>query len=486
MDKSKVKFGTSGIRGLVTDMTDKLCYAYTFSFLEYLRLTDEIKLGQCVAVAGDLRQSSPQIMNAVAAAIVDAGYKVINAGFIPTPALMLYGIKHQIPTLMVTGSHIPDDRNGIKFNKPTGEVLKSDEAGILAQNPILNHDLFNELGCLLKGNFLPEIQADIEEQYVQRYLDFFPEKALQGLNVGVYQHSSVARDLMPKVLEKLGASVTNLGRSDSFISVDTEAIRAEDVTLAAQWSKDYSFDSIISTDGDADRPLISDEKGMWLRGDVAGILVAKFLQADAVVTPVSSNSALEKSQWFSEIQRTKIGSPYVISAMQKISTEKKCVVGYEANGGFLLNTPVTLNTETLSALPTRDALLVPLCLLVQTVQEKCTVSDLLKALPERYTYSDRIKNFPSELSASILKTLQTDDEAKNALIMSDLFANKIEAVKSINSIDGVRVTLVNNEVVHLRGSGNAPELRCYTEADSYQRAKELNQVCMQQMLTWKD
>jgi Phosphomannomutase len=85
--------------------------------------------------------------------------------------------------------------------------------------------------------------------------------------------------------------------------VDTEAIRPEDVALATQWSNEYNFDCIISTDGDGDRPLISDEKGRWLRGDVAGILCAQYLAADAVITPVNCNSALELSGAFLTIQQ---------------------------------------------------------------------------------------------------------------------------------------------------------------------------------------
>jgi phosphomannomutase len=483
MDKSKVKFGTSGIRGLVSDMTDKLCYAYTLSFLAYLHEKKSIKSGSAVAVAGDLRDSTPQIMNAVAAAVTDAGYKIINAGLIPTPALTLYGITEKIPTLMVTGSHIPDDRNGIKFNKPTGEVLKEDEQGILAQTPALTDCLFDDNEALLKSDYLPEIMAEIEAQYIQRYLDFFPANVLTGLKIGIYQHSSVARELLPQIFKGLGANVTNLGWSEQFISVDTEAIRPEDIVLAEQWSKEYSFDCIISTDGDADRPLVSDENGEWLRGDVAGILVAQFLQADAVVTPVSSNSALEKSNSFAKVLRTRIGSPYVITAMQSI-TELKTVVGYEANGGFLLNTAVSLNGKTLSALPTRDAILIPLCLLSFAKQKACTISELLKTLPSRYTYSDRIKNFPTELSAAILATLQTENLQQNAAEIKRLFAAEIAAVCHIDNTDGVRIILDNDEVVHLRGSGNAPELRCYTEAASYQRAKELNQLCIKHMLNW--
>jgi len=127
--KNKVKFGTSGIRGLVSDMTDKVCYAYTLSFLEYLQSIGAIGDDRSVGISGDLRHSTSRIMNAVAAAVIDAGYHPVNCGLLPTPALTLYGISQAIPTIMVTGSHIPDDRNGIKFNKPDGEVLKQENRG---------------------------------------------------------------------------------------------------------------------------------------------------------------------------------------------------------------------------------------------------------------------------------------------------------------------------------------------------------------------
>jgi phosphomannomutase len=120
-----------------------------------------------------------------------------------------------------------------------------------------------------------------------------------------------------------------------FIPVDTEAIRPEDVELARVWAREFGFDAIISTDGDSDRPLLADHTGEWLRGDVLGVLCARALKAQAVITPVSSNTVLERSQAFPVTDRTRIGSPFVIAAMNaQLAGGLAPVVGYEANGGF--------------------------------------------------------------------------------------------------------------------------------------------------------
>jgi len=97
------------------------------------------------------------------------------------------------------------------------------------------------------------------------------------------------------------------------------------------------FDAILSPDGDAYLPLLGDESGNWLLGDMIGILFACYLQANKVVTPVSSNTGLEKRRWFKSVVRTPICSTYVIVGM---ANGKSVSVGYEANGGFLLGNNV--------------------------------------------------------------------------------------------------------------------------------------------------
>ncbi|MCU7800719.1 MAG: phosphomannomutase [gamma proteobacterium symbiont of Lucinoma myriamae] len=489
MQSSQVKFGTSGARGLVDDMSDQVCYAYTMGFIQYLEKTQQLlnkseQTASKIVLAGDLRNSTPRILNACARAILDSGYQVVNAGLIPTPAVALYGLTYHCPAIMVTGSHIPDDRNGIKFYKLAGEILKEDELIIKQQQIDLPDDCFDDQGQFnTQNDCLPAMDSTALQDYMSRYLGLFPDNAFSGKKVGVYQHSGVARDIIPELLEQLGAQVVNLAYSDHFVPVDTEAVREEDIQLAKKWTADYQLDAIVSTDGDADRPLISDEKGEWLRGDIVGFLCAQYLQIDHVVTPVSSNTCVEQSVFFVDVKRTKIGSPYVIEAMNHyVEDHYAAVAGYEANGGFLLATPIRKNDFLLTALPTRDALIVLLTLLHSSVENKLSISQLSAQLPQRFTYSDRIKNFPTEKSQQLIKKYTNGSESENkAVIEADfpLFGR----IKKMNTLDGLRLTFENENIIHFRPSGNAPEFRCYSESDSIDSAKKINQIAMQGLLS---
>jgi phosphomannomutase len=226
MARSGVAFGTSGARGLATAMTDQVCYAYAKGFLQYLESIGEIKrAGERVAVGGDFRPSTSRVMEAVCRAADDMGYRAVNCGKIPSPAVALFGFENKIPSIMVTGSHIPDDRNGIKFNKCAGEVLKSDEKGMSSQVVELDSAMFNADGNFAKAKSAHDVSPEAGENYAMRYLNFFAHDALKNVRVGVYQHSAVGRDVLVKIFSHLGAEVMPLGRSEKFIPVDTEAIR---------------------------------------------------------------------------------------------------------------------------------------------------------------------------------------------------------------------------------------------------------------------
>ena len=82
-------------------------------------------------VGRDLRSTSPDIARLCHAAVADAGLVPVDCGALPTPALSLYAMERAAPAIMVTGSHIPEDRNGLKFYIADGEIDKQDEQDIL-------------------------------------------------------------------------------------------------------------------------------------------------------------------------------------------------------------------------------------------------------------------------------------------------------------------------------------------------------------------
>lgn len=474
MTQSGVAFGTSGARGLVTAMTDGVCFAYTCAFLQHLANIGQFKAGQHVAIAGDLRSSTPRIMVACAAAIRHLGGEVDNCGFVPSPAVAAYGFKEAIPSLMVTGSHIPDDRNGIKFNRVDGEVLKADEQGIRAQSVDLP-DLFDEEGMLKAVQPIAPL-VDVATPYIARYVDAFGSQALSGLKLGVYEHSAVGRDILIALVEALGGEAVSLGRSDKFIPVDTEAVRPEDQKLAREWATDLELDAILSTDGDSDRPLLADESGVWMRGDVLGILCARALGIKAVATPVSCNSAVELSGLFGAVRRTRIGSPFVIEAMNALVEEGQgSVCGYEANGGFLL----AVGRRNLAALPTRDAVLPILATLVDARQRGVALSALLDQLPARYTFSGRLQNYPTAQSQKLIAQLEQGRKVEILARLWAIFGALAGEADRIDRTDGLRIHFIGGDIIHLRPSGNAPELRCYTESNSADRAAWLNEKALQ-------
>jgi phosphomannomutase len=456
-----MKFGTSGLRGLVSDMTDPVCEAHAAAFLAHLARGG----GRPAAllVGRDRRPSSPRIAAAVRRAAVRAGMDAVDCGVLPTPALALEAAARGLPAVMVTGSHIPFDRNGLKFYRPDGEIGKDDEAGILAA---------------LEAPAAPAAARGVERAEagaVARYLDwltgFFPTGALRGWRVGVWRHSAAGRDATTEALARLGAEPVALGETDDFVPVDTEAVRPEDAAQAAAWTAAHGLDALVSTDGDGDRPLVADETGAFLRGDLLGVLTARFLGADGVATPVSSNTALERCGWFPHVVRTRIGSPYVIEGIARLRAEgARLPVGFEANGGFLLGGEAVSETGArLPPLPTRDALTPMLAILVMAAGRGVPLSRLAADLPPRATASDRLEETPTEASRALIVELAADPAARDAF----LTAAGLGGCAAVDLTDGLRMTLAGDEIVHLRPSGNAPELRAYAEAADPARAAAL-------------
>jgi phosphomannomutase len=553
-----LRFGTSGRRGLVTDLSQLEVYLNALAELQYLqslpRSEGGVTRGDEFFFACDLRPSSSQrvpgppvrggLAQALDQAITDAGMRPVFLGRIPTPALANYAFSLGRGSMMVTGSHIPFDRNGYKTNTATRELLKRDEGPIQAHvekvrealyDQSARDSLFESRGAtagMLKAadRPLPVESSAAAEAYLQRYTNFFPVGCLKGLRLLAYQHSAVGRDLLVRLLEQLGAEVIPAGRSESFVPIDTEAMDEaqlgiiQSITTAA--AKEHGpFDAVVSTDGDSDRPLVlgietgepgapsATPKVRFFGGDLVGMVVAEYLRADAVVVPISCNDGVDRGPLKTLLQpKTRIGSPFVIEGMkQAVAQGRRAVCGWEANGGFLLGSNVTLNGRTLKALPTRDAFLPLLAVLCQAKNQGVPVSALFDKLPRRFSRAALLRNFPRSVGLSMVARLSPPDSSVRTVCFeqgvtilqnerqervpgASLESAMVEIRQELESCfpsqsgfgrlehldytDGVRMRFANGDIAHVRPSGNADELRIYAVADSQARADDIARLAV--------
>ena len=540
-----LRFGTSGRRGEVVHLTQLEIYINALAELRYLqslpRASGGIMPGDDFFYAYDLRPSSihfvseqgnhGELAQAIEQAIRDAAMTPVNLGCIPTPALMYYALQRGQGSMMITGSHIPFDRNGYKTNSAKGELLKTDEAPIAAHVEAVREQLyqqaeaeslFDSSGALKGGSRkLSARTADAAEAYIRRYTDFFSGRSLKGMRLLAYEHSSVGRDLLAETFRRLGAEVFPAGRSDTFVPIDTEAIDDHQLAFMQKltdeaWKKHGKLDAVISTDGDSDRPLILgvDADGAlgkvrFFGGDLVGMVVAEYLGAGAVVVPISCNDAIDRGPLKQILEpKTRIGSPYVIAAMDVARAKgRHRICGWEANGGFLLGSDFSRDGKVLSALPTRDAILPLAGVLFAAAEQHLSISALFTRLPRRFSKAALLRQFPRATSLKIIKRFSPADPLIADVVFSAGGCSALDAqgntlsispdmqescqqirrdlarffthiagfgeVVRINYIDGVRVYFSTGDVAHVRPSGNADELRVYAVADAQSRAEEI-------------
>src|SRR5262249_9813108 len=184
----ELQFGTSGRRGEIAHLTPLEIYINVTAELEYLRSTG-LERGD-IHLALDLRPSSPDLFRSVMRAVCDAGMRPVNLGRVPTPALANYAWPRNRASIMVTGSHIPFDRNGYKLNTASGELLKTHEAPIgefvarvrarLYDQPFAQ-SIFDEAGEFKEPPAsLPVEDGVARQEYLDRYRKFFGHDSLAG------------------------------------------------------------------------------------------------------------------------------------------------------------------------------------------------------------------------------------------------------------------------------------------------------------------
>ena len=167
----------------------------------------------CISVGRDSRLSGPTLMPALIEGITSLGSQVKDFGLASTPAMFMSTVNADTAcdgAIMMTASHLPFNRNGLKFFTPNGGLDKKDIAAILAlaENQQWANDVESS-GTLSQQDFI-SVYADGFVQMVRQgvnHPDHF-EQPLQGLHIVVDAGNGAGGFYAAKVLEPLGADTT--------------------------------------------------------------------------------------------------------------------------------------------------------------------------------------------------------------------------------------------------------------------------------------
>lgn len=425
-------FGTSGIRGNAEELfTDEFCMHIGYTFGVWLK--SKGKQG-FVAMAMDPRESSPRIKSRVANGLAAAGWEILDEGVVPVPALT-YFVK-QTPDVgggvMVTGSHITANLNGVKLLVNGEEVTKTDEKEI--------EELFARTKFPL-GKVEPIVKFDQSAQ--ELYVELL--KNMAAINpkwkVVIDTTNGAQTEIIRQLFEQLNMPYQTVNdfdiQSPHFVPCDTEfpSMFTDLIRKVLLTKSDFG----MAFDVDGDRVVFVDNLGRFIPGDYACSLLAREPEVKSIVTPISTSSVVDHLG--KKVYRTQVGSTWVSAKMKEVGSN----FGFEANGG-------SLNPEISYG---RDGGVTAIKMLNLLAKSGQTLSELYDSLPK--FYQSRLK-----IDCAFDKYPQVLQAVKDKYLS-----------KKIDDLDGLKVYLDTDSWILFRGSGNSPEFKVFAESKNEHLAREL-------------
>jgi len=360
-------FGTDGIRGTTN--------------IEPMTAETALRVGQAagthflrgdhrhrVVIGKDTRLSGYMMESAMVAGFTSVGMDVVLLGPMPTPAVaMLTRSMRADLGVMISASHNPFADNGIKLFGPDGYKL-SDKAEAAIEKRLEERPRFAKSDMIGRARRIDDARG--------RYIHFakatFPENLrLDGLKVVIDCANGAAYHVAPEALWELGAEVIPLGVTPNGLNINDKC-GSTYPQLLQETVVASGADVGLALDGDADRLIVTDEKGRMVDGDQLMALIGLGLhrrgelKGDAVVATVMSNLGLERK--FADaglkLHRTKVGDRYVLQGMREFG----CNVGGEQSGHIILSDHAT----------TGDGLVAGLQVLAALVEANKPASEILR------------------------------------------------------------------------------------------------------------
>ena len=347
----KKYFGTDGIRGKVNQAKINGEMFFKFGLAAGTYFKNQKKLKQTAIIAKDTRLSGYTLEPALVSGLASAGMHVYTLGPLPTNGLAMLTKKMKANMgIMITASHNPFYDNGLKLFGPDGLKL-SDKIEKKIEKLIDSKIVKN----LSEPQTLGRVKRleDANDKYIKILKSNFPNNFnLKGMKIAIDCANGAGYKSGPKLLKSLGAKVFDYGTSPNGFNINDNcgSTFPKKIKLLV---KKHKANIGISLDGDADRIIISDEKGNIIDGDQIIAMLAtrwkrKKILRGGVIGTLMSNYGLQnyfKNQKIKFI-RANVGDRYVKEKMQKNNFN----LGGEQSGHIILGKFATTGDGLLVAL----------------------------------------------------------------------------------------------------------------------------------------
>jgi phosphomannomutase/phosphoglucomutase len=434
-------FGTNGIRGIVNkELTPQLV----------LGLSEAIGtvFGHSKILLGwDGRTSSQMLANLAASGMVSAGCTVYDMGMAPTPAVQYLTKAHSLNgAVMVTASHNPPEYNGIKVMDIDGVEIPP-EKELLIEKIYFKKQTFlrdwNKLGERLPLNdgldkYREAIKKHVDEAIINR----------SKFKIVIDTANGVGSLVTPYLARELGCQVVTINSNiDGTFPGRLPEPTPSNLEPLCRIVSSVGADLGVAHDGDADRAIFIDDKGLVQWGDRSFALIAQHYlknnSGEEIVTPVSSSQVIEEvtMTYGGKVVWTPVGSPYVSRTMMSRGAK----LGGEENGGVFYAPHI----------PVRDGAMATAFMLEIMASAGERLSTLMERLPRYFNVKDKLP-CPSRLKSKALKLLEKD----------------VKGLKT-ETIDGLKIWHTDRSWILIRPSGTEPVYRIFTEARSQDEALSL-------------
>lgn len=326
-------FGTDGIRGIANiELTPELAFkvgragAYILS---------KGKNGK-VLVGKDTRASGDMLEASLIAGITSMGLDVISLGIIPTPAVAYLTRKQEaLAGVVISASHNPGEYNGIKFFNYEGLKL-SDDVEEEIENVIANIDSLDmrPIGREVGRVYMDENGARQYKDYLKSTIDI----DLTGLRVAMDCGNGALYKIGPELIRELNGQVIVVNNNPDGMNINDDC-GSTNPGIIQKLVIDEKADIGLSFDGDADRIIAVDNKGVLLDGDhilaICGTHLKQMgkLKNNTVVGTSMTNMGLDiyLRDNGMDIVKTDVGDRYILEEMLKSGY----VLGGEQSGHII-------------------------------------------------------------------------------------------------------------------------------------------------------